>query len=195
MICEEENIMTFFDQALPLIREALAGKDRVIIAIDGPCGSGKTTLAEALSQELDCPVIHMDQFFLRPEQRTPERLAEPGGNVDRERFLTEVLIPLKEGKDFAYSPFSCRTMSLAAPVAVKASPVTIVEGSYACHPELRDAYDLRLFLAVDPAEQLRRLVMRDGEGYLPVFKEKWIPMEELYHDKCGVREACEILTE
>lgn len=187
--------MTFLEQALPLIRKAQAGKDRVIVAIDGPCGSGKTTLAEALANELNCPVIHMDQFFLRPEQRTPERLAEPGGNVDRERFLLEVLPPLKGGKDFTYRPFSCRTMSLSDPVPVQASPVTIVEGSYSCHPDLRDAYDLRLFLTVDPAEQLRRLAMRDGEGYLPVFKEKWIPMEELYHDKCGVREACMILTE
>lgn len=187
--------MTFLEQALPLIRKAQAGKDRVIVAIDGPCGSGKTTLAEALANELNCPVIHMDQFFLRPEQRTPARLAEPGGNVDRERFLEEVLIPLKAGKDFTYRPFSCRTMSLSDPVTVQASPVTIVEGSYSCHPDLRDAYDLRLFLTVDPDEQLRRLAMRDGEGYLPVFKEKWIPMEELYHDKCGVREACMILTE
>lgn len=187
--------MTFFDQALPLIREALAGKERITVAIDGPCGSGKTTLAEALSRELDCPVIHVDEFFLRPEQRTPARLSEPGGNMDRERFLAEVLIPLKEGKDFTYSPFSCRTMSLAAPVAVKASPVTIVEGSYACHPDLREFYDLRLFLTVDPAEQLRRLALRDGDGYLPVFKEKWIPLEKLYHEKCAVREACVVLSE
>ena len=187
--------MTFLEQALPLIRKAQEGKDRIIVAIDGPCGSGKTTLAEALSRELDCPVIHMDEFFLRPEQRTPARLSEPGGNVDRERFLTEVLLPLKEGKDFAYSPFSCRTMSLAAPVAVKASPVTIVEGSYACHPDLRESYDLRIFLEVDPAQQLRRLALRDGDGYLPMFIEKWIPLEELYHEKCAVREACVVLSE
>jgi uridine kinase len=137
----------------------------------------------------------MDEFFLRPEQRTHARLSEPGGNVDRERFLTEVLIPLKEGKDFAYSPFSCRTMSLAAPVAVKASPVTIVEGSYACHPDLREFYDLRIFLEVDPARQLRRLALRDGDGYLPMFIEKWIPLEEQYHKECAVREACVVLSE
>jgi uridine kinase len=106
-----------------------------------------------------------------------------------------VLIPLKAGKDFTYSPFSCRTMSLAAPVAVKASPVTIVEGSYACHPDLRGYYDLRIFLEVDPAQQLRRLAQRDGDGYLPMFIEKWIPLEEQYHKECAVREACVVLSE
>jgi hypothetical protein len=86
-------------------------------------------------------------------------------------------------------------MSFAAPVAVKAAPVTVVEGSYACHPDLRGFYDLCLFLTVDPAEQLRRLALRDGAGYLPVFKEKWIPLEEQYHEKCAVREACVVLSE
>ena len=38
----------------------------------------------------------MDDFFLRPQQRTKERLAEAGGNIDRERFLQEVAVLLGE---------------------------------------------------------------------------------------------------
>ena len=45
----------------------------------------------------------MDDFFLRPEQRTEERLKEVGGNVDRERFLEEVARPLtNKKKSFGY---------------------------------------------------------------------------------------------
>ena len=44
---------------------------RTVLAIDGPCGSGKTTLAALLARLYDCPVFHADDFFLRPEQRTP----------------------------------------------------------------------------------------------------------------------------
>lgn len=69
-----------------------------LIAIDGRCAAGKTTFAEKLSSIMECSVIHMDHFFLRPEQRTKERLAQAGGNVDRERFMEEVLKPLKAGK-------------------------------------------------------------------------------------------------
>ena len=58
----------------------------MLIAVDGRCASGKTTLASALERETGCNVIHMDHFFLRPEQRTKQRLEEPGGNVDYERF-------------------------------------------------------------------------------------------------------------
>ena len=38
-------------------------KERVLIAIDGRCASGKTTLANRLQEELVCEVIHMDSFF------------------------------------------------------------------------------------------------------------------------------------
>ena len=50
-------------------------------------GSGKSVLGQLLSEVYSCNLFHMDDFFLRPEQRTAERLAEAGGNVDRERFL------------------------------------------------------------------------------------------------------------
>ena len=75
--------------------EQMPSADRIIIAIDGRCASGKSALASNLENELGCAVFHMDDFFLRPEQRTPQRYAEPGGNVDRERFWEEILEPLR----------------------------------------------------------------------------------------------------
>ena len=75
------------EQIQKRIDELMAQKDQVIIAIDGNCTAGKTTLAGMLAEVYDCNVFHMDDFFLRPEQRTPERYAEIGGNVDYERFM------------------------------------------------------------------------------------------------------------
>lgn len=187
--------MTPFERALTLIRETAKGKDKIFVAIDGRCASGKTTLAEELADALGCPVIHMDDFFLRPEQRTPERLTEVGGNLDRERFVAEVLRPLSEGKDFTYRPFLCHTMSLGDPIEVKASPITVIEGSYSCHPDLREAYHLRFFLTVEPRVQQSRLLAREGAERLTVFEQKWIPMEETYFKECRVQEACILLNE
>ena len=83
------------------INMLLEEKNFVIVAIDGKCTSGKTTLASKLAELYDCNVFHMDDFFLRPEQRTPERFAEVGGNVDYELFLEEVRLPLKSSKTFS----------------------------------------------------------------------------------------------
>ena len=74
------------DEILMRINELITQKEQVIVAIDGNCTAGKTTLAGKLAEIYDCNVLHMDDFFLRAEQRTPERYAEVGGNVDYERF-------------------------------------------------------------------------------------------------------------
>ena len=62
------------------------GQKPVILAIDGRCASGKTTLAAKIQEKTRCGVIHMDDFFLRPEQRTKERLSQAGGNIYWERI-------------------------------------------------------------------------------------------------------------
>jgi len=168
-----------FIDAKQQIDRLLAQKDRVIVAIDGKCTSGKTTLASQLEAVYDCNVLHMDDFFLRPEQRTPERFAQVGGNVDYERFWEEVLLPLKAGTAFSYRPFDCGSFTLAKPVMVTPKKLTIVEGSYSCHPYFGDPYDLTILLTVDEETQRKRILER------PVFLqrrffEEWIPMENRY---------------
>lgn len=166
-------------------------KGTLLLAIDGRCAAGKTTLAAHLAGLCDCSVIHMDHFFLRPEQRTMERLQQAGGNVDYERFLEEVLIPLHEGQTFSYRPFNCHTQEMNEAVLVSPKPLTIVEGSYSCHPALKDHYDLSVFLDVDAAEQIRRIRRRNGADGARMFQERWIPLEERYFQSFCIQEKCD----
>ena len=153
--------------------------EHVVVAIDGSCTAGKTTLAAHLATKYDCCLIHMDDFFLRAEQRTPERFAQPGGNVDYERFRQEVLDNLQTGKSFTYRPYDCSTGSLKAPVEVQPKQLTIVEGTYSQHPYFGDVYDLRVFLQV--SEELRRERILKRPAFLHKrFFEEWIPMEQEY---------------
>ena len=164
----------------------LTQKEQVLIAIDGKCTSGKTTLASHLEELYDCNVFHMDSFFLRPEQRTPERFAEVGGNVDYERFMEEVLLPLKAGKSFSYRPFDCSTFTLAEPVSVVPKKLNIIEGTYSHHPYFGDAYDLKLVLAVDEQTQRDRILQRPAFLHQRFFEE-WIPMENRYFEALSPR--------
>lgn len=173
------------------LAQLLERGERAVVAIEGRCAAGKSSAADWLSQRFDVPVVHMDHFFLRPEKRTRERLAKPGENVDHERFREEVLEPLRLGEAVSYRPWSCRTETLGEPIALKPSSVVLVEGSYSCHPALWDYYDRRVFLTVDPEEQLRRIEARDGPSQLPVFREKWIPLEERYFSAFQVEERCD----
>ena len=164
----------------------LEKKDSVLVAIDGPCTSGKTTLAARLAECYDCNIFHMDDFFLRPEQRTPERFAEAGGNVDYERFAREVLMPLKAGTPFTYRPFVCSSFTLAQPVEVTPKKLTIVEGTYSLHPYFGSPYDLRLLLSVSPELQRQRILERPAFLHQRFFAQ-WIPMENRYFAESGIQ--------
>lgn len=179
-----------FAAHLPLICALDKLKEKggcAIAAIDGMCASGKTTLASIIGKVLGAPVYHMDDFFLPPVKRTKERLSETGGNVDYERFRTDVLDPLLSGKPFSFRPFDCSKMDFADPLFCEPAPLSIVEGSYACHPALTDDYDYKIFLSVDPALQLERIRTRNGERMLERFKNEWIPMEMRYFEAFDIK--------
>lgn len=134
----------------------------------------------------------MDDYFLRPEQRTAARLSAPGGNVDWERFREEILLPIsRDETTIKYHSFNCRSNSLTE-ITANIGKICVVEGSYSCHPELREFYNLRVFLSVGQEEQARRILTRNGSERAKQFTEKWIPLEEEYFAKCNVERFCEL---
>lgn len=176
-----------------LLRESSL-TDIVIIAIDGVCGGGKSTLGEAIAAKYECNLFHMDDFFLRPEQRTKERYAQPGGNVDYERFQAEVLSRLSDEGGLSYRPFCCRTMRFGEAVRVAKRRLNIVEGAYSCHPYFRDVYQARFFVEASPKVQQERLLKRNGKEQYQRFVREWIPMENRYFDAFSIRRQCISIT-
>ena len=180
---------------LPLcaaIEALLEEQGRVVLAIDGRCGSGKTTLAKRLQRLYPCGIIWMDDFFLPPELRTTERFAEAGSNVHYERFQEEIAPAMKAGQDVVYRPFDCSVQALAPLRTVTNAPVMICEGTYSMHPTLAGLYDLAAFSTCSPETQRVRILERNGAKMLERFTREWIPMEEQYFAACQVAERCQI---
>ncbi len=177
------------------IDRRLSEEGRAAVALDGPCGSGKTTLAGELGQRYHTQPISMDDFFLPPALRTPERLAQPGGNVHYERFLSEVLKPLETGKPFSYGRFDCQS-GRVEPCACEPGPVMVIEGSYSHHPAFEESYGrlrvMRVFLDMSPDEQLRRLAARDP-AKLEAFQTRWIPLEKTYFEAYDRRNQADMV--
>ncbi len=165
---------------------------KVNLAVEGGSASGKSTLGELLEKVYDCTLFRMDDFFLRPEQRTPERFAEPGGNVDRERFLAEVLLPLEKSETVAYRRFDCGTFTLDRPEEKKPSRLNVTEGVYSMHPELAGFYNLSVFLDVTPKLQKQRIEKRNSTETAERFFTEWIPMEHRYFKEFDVKERCDL---
>lgn len=183
--------MDCLSQIRQRIDDLLNTREQILVAIDGNCTAGKTTLAAALAKEYDCNVFHMDEFFLRPEQRTAERLAQAGGNVDHERFREEILLPLTEGRAVTYRPYDCHSRALKAPVDMPARRLNIIEGTYSRHPYFGDPYQLTIFLSVPEALQRQRIGLRP-EGVRPRFFTEWIPMEKQYFEAFAIRQISDL---
>lgn len=166
---------------------------RFVLAVEGGSASGKTTLAATLCEVYGASVFHMDDFFLRPEQRTKERFSQIGGNVDYERVEEEVLRPLSRGEDVVFRPFDCRTMTLSGAVHVRPAPLVIVEGAYSMHPRLSGYYDLSVFLDVTKAVQKARIERRNTPALAERFFSEWIPLEDVYFTDTRAKERCEIV--
>jgi len=180
-----------YNSLISSIDKLVKEKDKIVIAIDGGCASGKTTLASSLAETYECNVFSMDNFFLQPDQRTETRLNTVGGNVDYERFEEEILAKLSSNEIFSYAPYCCKTQDLLTPIYVNPLKLNIVEGVYSMHPNLIKYYDLKIFLEVPYQTQIERITKRNSK-MLNRFIEEWIPLEETYFTEMKIKEKCDL---
>ncbi len=176
------------------ISELCRGEGPVVVAVDGRCGSGKTSLAKLSARIFPCNVFHMDDFYLPVERRGKNWNAVPGGNMDLERLRDEVLIPVSEGKEALYRPYSCLRREYGSVTVMPPQKLNIIEGSYSHHPELFEKYDLKIFLTCEKDVQERRL--RDREGvYFNEYEVWWMPMEEHYIESLEIEQEAGLLVD
>ena len=169
-----------------------------ILAIDGRCASGKTTLAKELKEYLQADLFHLDHFFLRPEQKTKQRMMEAGGNIDYERFRFQVLEPIWRKERVYCRRYDCKKGQLEEKPSIisTGTKYIILEGAYSLHPYFSPSkYSIRIFLSVSFEEQKKRILKRNGEKQLERFVKEWIPKEEAYFDTFQIQSICDLVFE
>lgn len=192
----KENTIPVYNEykyVFDAIKNLLKDNKTLIIAIDGRCGSGKSTLGLLLTEQFNCSIFHMDDFFLPFEMKTSKRLSEAGGNVHYERFEEEVLRPLQKRNSIEYRQYLCSKGDFGQPIKVQPKNLTIIEGSYSLHPTLRNYYDYKIFVTADPNVQYDRILKRNGKEKLQDFLNKWIPMEEQYFEELDIKNKCDMI--
>ena len=165
----------------------------VILALDGRCGSGKTTLAARLARQFPASsTLHTDDFYLPPAQRVPGWEHISCANMDLARLRKEALSPACAGLPVPYRAYSCREGTYLPVQQLPAQPLVILEVSYSHHPQLADCETLRVFLTCSKAEQTRRLQAREGDRYAN-FAARWIPLEEGYFAQYRIEERADFV--
>lgn len=185
--------MTSYKELSIRLRTLIAEEKQLLVAIDGRCCSGKSTLANELGNQFTASIIHMDDFYLPVHLQTLEKQAIPAGHMDLVRFHEEILRPLATGShELQYRPFSCRTQSYLDPITVPITPLMIIEGAYCLHPSLADYFTYKIMLSHSKERQLERLKLRNSELQVQTFINRWIPMEEYYFATYSIEKKCDL---
>lgn len=173
------------------------------VAIDGPDAAGKTTLADALAVRLaglrPTVRVSIDGFHRPRAERLRRGDLSPEGyyqdSFDHDALRRLVLEPLGPGGDRWYRPavFDHRSDVAVAhpPERAPADAVLLVDGVFLQSPALRDHWDLRVFVDVDPDEAVRRAETRDAGllgGQASVrqrYRRRYLPGQQLYRERCS----------
>lgn len=192
-MCKQVVDINKYNKIFEVIEKLLEEKDTAVVAIDGGSAAGKTTLAQLLVEKYNCGVFHMDDFFLPIARRKEGWKEEPAGNIDKERFLEEVLLPISRGEDVEYHKFDCMRQEISESVEVKFNKLCIVEGAYSTHPSFENYYDLKIFLDVNPDVQKNRISKRNTPDKQEMFYTIWVPLEKKYFETFSIKEKCDIV--
>lgn len=147
------------------IRSSLprCGKVRVI-GIDGPAGSGKTTLAASLSQALDnCPVVHMDDVYDGWFQDFETQLGQ--------RLVAEILEPVSRGIPASYKKYDWHEQAFTSQVELPEHPYVILEGVGASNAVSATYLCFHIWIEADSTILIDRIISRDGEAMRPYLGE------------------------
>ena len=174
-------------QLIEALAEITHGVDQPIIAIDGPAGAGKTTLAStlslALSPQMSTTVIHMDELYPGWENALGDELT---------KTLTWLTSCHKAKKPLLYSSFNWIANEFNPPKSHASTQLLILEGVASAQLPIEENLVTSIWLDLDPEIGFRRVIERDGEN-ISLEMKKWLVTQEQHFAADRTKERCEFL--
>jgi hypothetical protein len=157
-----------------------------LVCIDGPGGSGKTTLAAAVADAAPCPVtvVHMDDVY-------------PGwtGLAAGVAAVTDRLLgPLRDGRPAGYRRFDWATDAAAEWHDVPPVDLLVLEGVGSGAAARHTPGGCLVWVEAPPGLRRRRGLARGGEGIRAQW-EAWMAEEADLFDRDRTRSRADILVD
>ncbi|MEY4437656.1 MAG: hypothetical protein RL249_68, partial [Actinomycetota bacterium] len=158
-----------------------------IIAIDGPAGAGKTTLAHdiklALAQHYAVTEIHMDDLYNGWDDALTSQLTRT--------ITNQILEPVFQGKSFGYRKYDWLNKRFGDLQTYSAPALLILEGVGAGQKSTRKFTDQLIWIDIDMEVGLQRVLNRDG-GHLETEMRIWQIREQEHFESENTRECATI---
>ncbi|MEJ7832733.1 MAG: uridine kinase, partial [Nocardioides sp.] len=155
-----------------------------LICIDGPAGSGKTTLAAAIEAgTCGAAVVHTDDL-----------LAGWRGLMALQDQFASLLEPLSRGTVGTYRRFDWAADEYAEDVAVAPSPLLVIEGVGSGAPAYAHLCTVLVHVAAPRDLRLDRGMERDGTAMRGRWLQ-WLDDEEALFDRDRPAELADVLVD
>jgi len=158
------------------IERRRAVSDRVVVAVTGYGGAGKSTLTRALVDVVPDSVRLRGDDFLDPE-RSHRRSSDWDG-VERLRMRSEVIEPFRRGEVARFRPYDWDAGELGPVTTLPEASALIVDAIGLIHPDLEGCFDLTIWVDVDLETAAQQGIERDrraGSDHDKLWEDVWIP--------------------
>jgi uridine kinase len=155
-----------------------------IIVIDGPAGSGKTTLGKSLSGLLkNCPIIHMDEIYDGWENALSPKTSQD--------LVEWIINPLLESRSIEFVKYDWYLEKRIEKVVINLPKVLIIEGVGSSSFEISKHASLKLWIEVNKETGINRVLTRDGQQIQEQMK-KWQSQESKFFIENNSKENSDI---
>jgi len=159
--------------------------ERPIIAIDGPAGAGKTTLATnihlALYPNYTSTIIHMDDLYNGWEDGLGQSLTDT---------LEKITSAYRAGKECTIDLFNWHLMKFDREEIIHPTDYLIIEGVGAAQAIVREAGAITYWLDIDAETGLQRVLARDG-SHIENEMRQWQIQQSIHFATDQTRKNCE----
>ena len=163
------------------------GNPKSVIAIDGPAGAGKTTLANnlalALSQDISVQVIHMDDLYDGWENALSPQLSET---------LEFIVASHKSGKNVKFSKYDWNQSAFQEVQEIPSADLIILEGVGSGQIAIRDELAALIWIDIEESLGLERVISRDGQS-IKAQMQKWLALQEQHFAREGTQKAADFI--
>ena len=188
--------MTDLVGVVAAVEQRRAELGRVVVAVSGYAGAGKSVLARALVEALDDSVRVRGDDFLDPS-RVRRRSTDWDG-VDRHRLRFEVLEPFRAGHPVAVQSLDWATGSLGEPTSLPRASVLVIDAIGIFHPDLLPWFDLTVWVDVVLEVAQYQGLARDrsaGLDHDDLWTEVWSPNDREFEQMFSPRHQADLLLE